>query len=32
MRSQIAFSREGDFMLNLVFSPAFGRRERAGRF
>ena len=32
VRSQIAFSREGDFMLNLVFSPAFGRRERAGRY
>ena len=32
MRAQLAFSREGDFAFNLVFSPAFGRRERAGRF
>jgi outer membrane protein assembly factor BamA len=32
MRSQIAFSREGDVLLNLVFSPAFGRQERAGRY
>jgi surface antigen Omp85-like protein len=32
MRAQLAFSRVGDIALNLVFSPAFGRRERAGRF
>lgn len=32
MRTQLAFSREGDIVFNLVFSPAFGRRERAGRF
>jgi hypothetical protein len=32
MRTQLAFSREGDLVFNLVFSPAFGRRERAGRF
>ncbi len=31
-RGQLAFSRDGDMMLNLVFSPAFGRRERAGRY
>lgn len=31
-RGQLAFSREGDMMFNLVFSPAFGRRERAGRY
>lgn len=32
VRTQLAFSREGDLAFNLVFSPAFGRRERAGRF
>lgn len=32
MRVQLARSREGDLAFNLVFSPAFGRRERAGRF
>lgn len=32
MRGQLAFSREGDAFLELVFSPAFGRRERAGRY
>lgn len=32
MRGQLAFSREGDAFLDLVFSPAFGRRERAGRY
>lgn len=32
MRAQLAFSREGDVLFNLVFSPAFGRRERAGRY
>jgi hypothetical protein len=32
MRGQLAFSREGDAYLELVFSPAFGRRERAGRY
>ena len=31
-RGQLAFSREGDIHFNLVFSPAFGRRERAGRY
>jgi hypothetical protein len=32
MRGQLAFSREGDAFLELVFSPSFGRRERAGRY
>lgn len=32
MRAQLAFSREGDAFAELVFSPAFGRRERAGRY
>ncbi|MBA3465070.1 MAG: BamA/TamA family outer membrane protein [Deltaproteobacteria bacterium] len=32
MRTQIAMSREGNFSFNLVFSPAFGRRDRVGRF
>ncbi|MFN0245848.1 MAG: hypothetical protein ACKV2T_03000 [Kofleriaceae bacterium] len=32
MRGQLAFSREGDAFFELVFSPAFGRRERAGRY
>ena len=32
MRGQLAFSREGDAFVEFVFSPAFGRRERAGRF
>ncbi len=32
MRGQLAFSREGDAFVELVFSPAFGRRERAGRY
>lgn len=31
-RMQIAGSRDGDFFLELALSPAFGRRERAGRF
>jgi hypothetical protein len=31
-RVQLAGSRDGDFALELVLSPAFGRRERAGRF
>ena len=31
-RLQIAGSRDGDFFLELALSPAFGRRERAGRF
>jgi hypothetical protein len=31
-RTQLAVSREGDIHFNLVFSPAFGRRERAGRY
>lgn len=32
MRAQIAGSREGDVLLKLSFSPAFGRRERAGQY
>ena len=32
MRTQLAFSRDGDIGVNLVFSPVFGRRERIGRF
>ncbi len=32
MRGQVAVSRDGDCFLDLVLSPAFGRRERAGRF
>jgi hypothetical protein len=31
-RIQVASSREGGLFLDLVFAPAFGRRERAGRF
>lgn len=31
-RLQIAASRDGDVFLELVLSPAYGRRERAGRF
>jgi hypothetical protein len=31
-RMQLAASREGDFLLNVIFSPAFGRRERAGKY
>lgn len=31
-RTQLAFSRDGDVVFNLIFSPAFGRRERAGRY
>jgi hypothetical protein len=31
-RIQVASSREGGLFLDFVFSPAFGRRERAGRF
>jgi hypothetical protein len=31
-RVQLAGSRDGDVALELVLSPAFGRRERAGRF
>ena len=31
-RVQIAGSRDGDFFLELALSPAYGRRERAGRF
>jgi len=31
-RVQVAGSRDGDVALELVLSPAFGRRERAGRF
>ena len=32
MRGQLALSREGDFYFQFVFAPAFGRRERAGRY
>jgi outer membrane protein assembly factor BamA len=32
LRAQLAFSREGDAFVQLAFSPAFGRRERAGRY
>ena len=31
-RFQVASSREGGLFLDIIFSPAFGRRERAGRF
>lgn len=31
-RLQIAASRDGDVFLELALSPAYGRRERAGRF
>jgi hypothetical protein len=31
-RLQVAASREGDVLFNLIFSPAFGRRERAGKY
>jgi hypothetical protein len=31
-RIQVAASRDGDVTLQLSFSPALGRRERAGRF
>jgi hypothetical protein len=31
-RMQIAASGDGDVFLELALSPAFGRRERAGRF
>ncbi|CAN5911697.1 hypothetical protein BH11MYX2_BH11MYX2_01850 [soil metagenome] len=32
MRGQLAFSREGDVFIELAVRPAFGRRERAGRY
>lgn len=32
MRVQLAASREGDVIFEFSLSPAFGRRERAGRF
>ncbi len=32
LRGQLAFSREGDVFIQLALSPAFGRRERAGRY
>jgi hypothetical protein len=32
MRGQLAFSREGDVFIELALRPAFGRRERAGRY
>jgi hypothetical protein len=31
-RGQLAFSGAGDFVLELVFSPTFPRRERSGRY
>jgi len=31
-RVQVAASRDGDFLLDLVLSPAFPRRERVGRY
>ena len=31
-RAQIAGSRDGDVFFELALSPAYGRRERAGRF
>lgn len=31
-RAQVAASADGDVILELALSPAFGRRERAGRF
>jgi len=31
-RVQIAGSRDGDFFFEIALSPAYGRRERAGRF
>lgn len=31
-RGQLAMSGAGDFVLELVFSPAFPRRERSGRY
>ena len=32
LRGQLAFSREGDAFVQLALAPAFGRRERAGRY
>ncbi|HEY4055315.1 MAG TPA: hypothetical protein VGM39_01860 [Kofleriaceae bacterium] len=32
MRGQLALSREGDVFFELALRPAFGRRERAGRY
>ncbi|MBA3451496.1 MAG: hypothetical protein H0T42_00200 [Deltaproteobacteria bacterium] len=32
MRGQLALSRDGDAFVELVLAPAFGRRERAGRY
>jgi hypothetical protein len=32
LRGQLAASREGDVFFELALSPAFGRRERAGRY
>jgi len=31
-RTQLAVSREGELFFSLIFSPAYGRRERVGRF
>ena len=32
MRGQLAYSRENSLFVELVLEPAFGRRERAGRY
>lgn len=32
MRGQLALSREGNVFVELALAPAFGRRERAGRY
>ncbi|MBL9016566.1 MAG: hypothetical protein JNL83_20425 [Myxococcales bacterium] len=32
LRGQLAASKDGDVFFELALSPAFGRRERAGRF
>lgn len=32
MRGQLAFSREGNVFVELAVAPAFGRRERGGRY
>ena len=32
LRGQLAASRDGDVFFELALSPAFGRRERAGRY
>jgi hypothetical protein len=32
MRAQVAANRTGDVLLQITFSPVFGRRERLGRY